>query len=191
MSSTETKLDHLKEKIQNSDFQHNQGLSNEVSYYILAYDPKDYPMVRKELDSIEHIYTKDTIDHEIKEFNVYQIMWELLEERGIKQAVIDMEKKDGIDYLSEQINNVLRMTSSDNELVKYIDERINTDTIVFLTGMGQIYPLIRAHKILNTMHQVISDVPVVLFYPGKYDSLSLSMFGELKEDNYYRAFQIN
>lgn len=102
-----------------------------------------------------------------------------------------MEKGDGIEYLSEQINNVLRMTSSDNELVKYIKEQINADTIVFLTGIGQIYPLIRAHKILNTMHQIISDVPVVLFYPGKYDSLSLSMFGELKEDNYYRAFQIN
>jgi len=191
MSSTETKLNHLKEKIQNSEFQTNQGLSNEVSYYILAYDPKDYLLVRKELDVIEHVYTKDTIGYEIKEFNVYKIMWELLEEGDIKQAVIDMEKKDGIDYLSEQINNALRMTSSDNDLVKYINERINSDTIVFLTGMGQIYPLIRAHKILNTMHQIISNVPVVLFYPGKYDSLSLSMFGELKEDNYYRAFQIN
>ncbi|KRN99191.1 DUF1788 domain-containing protein [Companilactobacillus kimchiensis] len=191
MSSTETKLDHLKEKIQNSEFQNNQGLSNEVSYYILAYNPKDYLIVRKELNNIEHVYTKDTIGYEIKEFNVYQIMWRLLEERGIKDAVIEMEKRDGIDYLSEQINNVLRMTNSDNELVQYIEERINPDTIVFLTGIGQIYPLIRAHKILNTMHQIISNVPVVLFYPGKYDSLSLSMFGELKEDNYYRAFQIN
>jgi len=191
MDGTAKKLDHLKDKLQNRDFQNNQGLSNEVSYYILAYDPKDYLMVRKEIDSIKHIYTKDTIEHEIKEFNVYQIMWELLEARGIKQAVIDMEKKDGIDYLSEQVNNVLRMTSSDNELVKYIKDRISPDTIVFLTGMGQVYPLIRAHKILNTMHQIITNVPVVLFYPGKYDSLSLSMFGELKEDNYYRAFQIN
>jgi len=191
MDGTAKKLDHLKDKLQNRDFQNNQGLSNEVSYYILAYDPKDYLMVRKEIDSIKHIYTKDTIEHEIKEFNVYQIMWELLETRGIKQAVIDMEKKDGIDYLSEQVNNVLRMTSSDNELVKYIKDRISPDTIVFLTGMGQVYPLIRAHKILNTMHQIITNVPVVLFYPGKYDSLSLSMFGELKEDNYYRAFQIN
>ena len=102
-----------------------------------------------------------------------------------------MEKNDGIEYLSEQINNVLRMTNSDNELVKYIEDRITPDTIAFLTGVGEIYPLIRAHKILNTMHQIISDIPVVLFYPGKYDSLSLSMFGELKEDNYYRAFQIN
>lgn len=191
MSSTATKLEHLRNKLKNKDFQHNQGLSNEVSYYILAYDPKDYPAVRAEVNSIKHDFNMETIGHDIKEFNLYRIMWELLEERGIKEAVFEMEKEDGIEYLSEQINNVLRMTNSDNELVKYIEERINADTIVFLTGIGQIYPLIRAHKILNTMHQIISDVPVILFYPGKYDSLSLSMFGELKEDNYYRAFQIN
>lgn len=189
--STKIKLDHLKEKLQNSDFQNNQGLSNEVSYYILAYDPQDYPIVRKELDGIERDYNKETIGYEVKEFNVYQIMWEILEKKGIKDAAIDMEKKDGIEYLSEQLNNVLRMTNSDNELVQYIEQRIDSNTIIFLTGIGQIYPLIRAHKVLNTMHQIISDVPVVLFYPGKYDSLSLSMFGELKEDNYYRAFQIN
>ncbi|WP_125770442.1 DUF1788 domain-containing protein [Companilactobacillus furfuricola] len=189
--STKIKLDHLKEKLQNSDFQNNQGLSNEVSYYILAYDPQDYPIVRKELDGIERDYNKETIGYEVKEFNVYQIMWEILEKKGIKDAAIEMEKKDGIEYLSEQLNNVLRMTNSDNELVQYIEQRIDSSTIIFLTGIGQIYPLIRAHKILNTMHQIISDTPVVLFYPGKYDSLSLSMFGELKEDNYYRAFQIN
>ncbi|WP_201308106.1 DUF1788 domain-containing protein [Companilactobacillus farciminis] len=189
--STKTKLDHLKIKLRNSDFQNNQGLSNEVSYYILAYDPKDFPIVRRELDNIKRDFNQDTIGYEIKEFNVYKIMWELLEQRGIKKAVFEMEKDDGIEYLSEQINNVLRMTDSDNELVKYIENRITPDTIAFLTGVGEIYPLIRAHKILNTMHQIISDIPVVLFYPGKYDSLSLSMFGELKEDNYYRAFQIN
>lgn len=191
MSSTATKLEHLKNELKDSNFQHNKGLSNEVSYYILAYDPKDYPVVRKEIDSIERDYNMETIGRDIKEFNLYQIMWELIEQKGIKDAVFEMEKEDGIEYLSEQINNVLGMTDSDNELVEYVKERINADSIVFLTGIGQIYPLIRAHKILNTMHQIISDVPVILFYPGKYDSLSLSMFGELKEDNYYRAFQIN
>lgn len=191
MSSTATKLEHLKNELKDRNFQHNKGLSNEVSYYILAYDPKDYPMVRKEIDSIERDYNMETIGRDIREFNLYQVMWKLLEQKGIKDAVFEMEKEDGIEYLSEQINNVLGMTDSDNELVKYVEERINANSIVLLTGIGQIYPLIRAHKILNTMHQIISDVPVVLFYPGKYDSLSLSMFGELKEDNYYRAFQIN
>ncbi|WP_125762721.1 DUF1788 domain-containing protein [Companilactobacillus hulinensis] len=193
MTDTNTKLEHLRDKIKNSDFQHSRGLSNEVSYYILAYDPKDEPTVSEDIINMKDQLNKETVGVDIIEFNVYKIMWELIDDMGIHDAVIDMESEDGIDYLAEQLNNAFEMTNSDNKFVKYMEAKLNgkTDVVVFVTGIGQIYPLIRAHKILNTMHQIISDIPVVLFYPGKYDGLSLSMFGEAKEDNYYRAFQIN
>jgi len=192
MSDTTTKLQHLREKVQNQDFQHSRGLSNEVSYYILGYEPHDQPMVRESVDNMKHQLTRATAGIDIIEFNVYQIMWTLLDQMGIKEDVIDMESEDGIDYLATQLNNTLGMTDSDNMFVQYMEERLpQDDVVIFVTGIGEIFPLIRAHKILNTMHQIITRVPVVLFYPGKYDNLSLSMFGEIKEDNYYRAFQIN
>ena len=64
--------------------------------------------------------------------------------------------------------------------------------MVFLTGVGKIYPILRSHKILNNLHQVVDNVPVVMFYPGKYDGQELILFGdkEAKDDNYYRAFQL-
>ena len=34
------------------------------------------------------------------------------------------------------------------------------------------------------------NVPVVLFYPGNYDGQELVLFGEIKDDNYYRAFKL-
>jgi len=192
MSDTGTKLQHLREKIQNQDLQHSRGLSNEVSYYILGYEPQDQPMVREAVDDMKRQLTRATAGIDIIEFNVYQIMWQLLDQMGIKDDVIDMESEDGIDYLAAQLNNTLGMTDSDNMFVQYMSERLpKHEVVVFVTGIGEIFPLIRAHKILNTMHQIITRVPVVLFYPGKYDNLSLSMFGEIKEDNYYRAFQIN
>lgn len=193
MTDTNEKLEHLREKIRTSDFQHSRGLSNEVSYYILAYDPQDEPMVVEDIDNMKNQLNRETVGVDIVEFNVYQIMWELIDQMGIREAVISMEAEDGIDYLAEQLNNAFEMTESNNKFVQYMQDKLadKTDVVVFVTGLGQIYPLIRAHKILNTMHQIISDIPVVLFYPGKYDSLSFSMFGEAKEDNYYRAFQIN
>lgn len=192
MSDTNTKLQTLRRMIRDQDFQHSRGLSNEVSYYILGYDPQDQPVVREELDQMERQLNQVTVGIDIVEFNVYQIMWEILDQMGIREDVIAMEAEDGIDYLTEQLNNALGMTDSDNLFVQYMEEHLNNDeVVVFITGIGEIFPLIRAHKILNTMHQVISSVPVVLFYPGKYDSLKLSMFGEVQEDNYYRAFQIN
>lgn len=193
MTDTTKKLEHLREKIKTSDFQHSRGLSNEVSYYILAYDSKDAPMVSESIVNMKNQLNKETVGVDIVEFNVYQIMWELIDQMDIRDEAIKMETEDGIDYLAEQLNNALEMTNSENELVKYMENKLGdrTDVVVFVTGIGQVYPLLRAHKVLNTMHQIIDNIPVVLFYPGKYDRLSLSMFGEAKEDNYYRAFQIN
>lgn len=192
MIETATKLKHLREKIQDPEFQQSRGLSNEVSYYILAFDPQDQPLVTEEIGRMERQLNRDTVGVDIVEFNLYQIMWKLLADMGIQDDVVAMEESDGIDYLTEQINNALEMTSLDNPFVTYMQSRIpNDQTIVFVTGIGEIFPLIRAHKVLNTMHQVITNVPVIFFYPGVYDSLSLTMFGESKEDNYYRAFQLN
>lgn len=190
--STSTKLAHLQKKIMNQDFQESRGLSNEVSYYILGYAPQDKPNVREAIDKMERRFNQASVGVDIVEFNVYQIMWKLLDEIGIRQNVFDMEENEGIEYLTEQLNNVLKMTDSENLFVKYMEKHLESqNSVIFLTGIGEIFPLIRAHKILNTMHQIISSVPVILFYPGEYNSLSLSMFGETKEDNYYRAFQIN
>lgn len=192
MTTTAVKIKHLREKIADPDFQENRGLSNEVSYYILAFDPHDQPMVSDEVLSMRQQLNRDTVGVDIVEFNLYKIMWQILDEMGISDDVLTMEKEDGIGYLVEQLNNALEMTSSENLFVQYMQQRLTSDpTVVFVTGIGDIFPLIRTHKVLNTMHQVITDRPVVFFYPGTYDNLSLSMFGESKEDNYYRAFQIN
>jgi hypothetical protein len=43
---------------------------------------------------------------------------------------------------------------------------------------------------LNSLHAVIEEVPLVMFFPGTYDEQSLVLFNEFKDDNYYRAFQI-
>ena len=59
-----------------------------------------------------------------------------------------------------------------------------------ITGIGKCYPLLRSHTVLNNLHQVIDSVPVVMFYPGEYDGQELVLFGEIKDDNYYRAFKL-
>ena len=49
--------------------------------------------------------------------------------------------------------------------------------------------LIRAHELLNNLHDKLDDKPMVLFYPGKYNMQELMLFGML-EANYYRAFRL-
>ena len=76
-------------------------------------------------------------------------------------------------------------------IIKYIEERIIDNAVLFITGVGKCYPIIRSHTIINNLHMAIDYVSVVMFYPGKYSGQDLVLFdGEIKDDNYYRAFKI-
>ena len=62
--------------------------------------------------------------------------------------------------------------------------------VVFITGVGKVYPYMRSHNVLNNLQHVFDDVPVVMFYPGEYTGQSLTLFGRFFDDNYYRAFNL-
>jgi hypothetical protein len=61
---------------------------------------------------------------------------------------------------------------------------------VFMTGVGNAYPLLRSHTLLNNLHPLMGGTPLVVFYPGSYDGQGLSLFSKVKDNNYYRAFRL-
>ncbi|HJR88668.1 MAG TPA: DUF1788 domain-containing protein, partial [Aeromicrobium sp.] len=73
--------------------------------------------------------------------------------------------------------------------------RDGTFDIVFLTGIGEVFPYIRSHNVLNNLQSVVTGKPMLMFFPGDYrqsDSLgsSLVLFNSLTDDQYYRAKNI-
>ena len=62
--------------------------------------------------------------------------------------------------------------------------------LVLVSGVGSAYPLLRSHNLLNNLHHLMGDTPLVMFYPGVYTGQGLRLFGRLTEINYYRAFQL-
>jgi hypothetical protein len=67
--------------------------------------------------------------------------------------------------------------------------------VIFLSGVGDVYPYIRSHNVLNNLQSTAKDKPTVLFFPGSYThalatGASLDLFGRLHDDKYYRAFNI-
>ena len=84
------------------------------------------------------------------------------------------------------------MDEDDNEIVNYIDRNTTKhDEVVFLTGVGQVFPLLRSHKILNVLQQKLDKVPLIMFFPGSYNGRSLDIFNVIHDDNYYRAFKLD
>ncbi len=184
------RLDKVLPKLQEKRFRENKGLGNEIGYYIFDYDPSDELIVREHISFIKQKMNNEDSDIKIKEFDLYEICLEILGTKYYLQKVLDMETEKGTDYAINAIKKTLRLTQKNDLIVEYIRERVDKYDIVFLTGVGKSWPIIRSHTILNTLHSVIDDIPLVMFFPGTYDGLELKLFDEIKDDNYYRAFKL-
>lgn len=190
MKTLDDRLAMIEEVISDEDFRKNKGLSNEVGYYIFDYEAKEELKVRDYIEDLRKMNIKNQPGYELKIYDVYDLMIDLIEEEGLYEACIEMEENEGLDYLIEAVNDILRIDYDDNYFNDYIDENTPDNSVVFVTGVGKIFPFVRSHGILNKLHLVFDRVPVVLFYPGKYDGQSLVLFSEFKDENYYRAFPL-
>ena len=190
MKTIEERLDILEEKMREENFRSNTGLGNEVGYYVFDYDASDEHKVSARVKQLEETNTQLKFGYELIVYDLYELMLKLLEEEDVLDDLKDLEEEEGTEYVFASISDILKFDESDSLIVNYIVEHTPEDAVVFLTGVGKCFPILRSHKILNNLHQVMDHCPVILFYPGKYNGSSLNIFGELKEDNYYRAFPI-
>jgi hypothetical protein len=190
MKSIYDRLDAIIPKIQQKKFRENNGLGNEIGFYIFDYEPKHELLVRNYISDMKRRFTKNVDGFKIKEFDLYEIMLEILDAKGYLEKSIEMEAAKGSDYIIKATKKALRLTEKSDLIVNYIRERLEDDDIVFLTGVGKVYPIIRSHTVLNNLHSVVESVPLVLFFPGTYNGLELILLDELKDDNYYRAFKL-
>lgn len=190
MNTLEERLDQAEAMIKKPTFRKNKGLGNEVGYYIFDYPPEQELLVRERVEYIRKKNEQSDDEYRIVVFDLYEIIIEILKEKGYLEKCYEFEKKRGFDRITKAVGNMLRITAKDSLIVNYIRERTPEKAIVFLVGIGKCYPILRSHTVLNNLHQVIDNVPVVMFYPGKYDGQELILFGEIKDDNYYRAFKL-
>ena len=38
--------------------------------------------------------------------------------------------------------------------------------VMFMTGVGEVFPYIRSHTVLNNLQSVAKEKPTVMFFPG-------------------------
>jgi len=190
MASLEERLDKAEHMIKAPSFRQNKGLGNEVGYYVFDYPAEQELQVRERINYMKNKNSKGADGFELAVFDLYDIIIDLLEQEGFLEQCFTFEKKKGMERIVKAVNNLLQVNDDASLIVKYIQEHTPEDAVVFLTGIGKCYPLLRSHKVLNNLHQAIDNVPVVMFYPGRYDGQELVLFGEIKDDNYYRAFRL-
>lgn len=184
------RLDKIWERISDEDFLANRGVANEVRYYVFDYEPCDELVIREKIKDLKKQNSPDADGFRIVEFDLYEMVIQILEEKGYLDKCIKFEAEKGMEYLYKAVTKMLRLTNDDNLIVNRIVENAPNDAVVFLTGVGKVFPFVRSHNILNNLHQVLDNVPVVMFYPGTWNGQSLSLFGTITDGNYYRAFPL-
>lgn len=184
------RLDRIESEINKKDFKSNKGLGNEVGYYVFDYPATDELKVRDHLRFLQEQNNPAISGYDLMVYDLYDLMIDFIEDQGLLQACMDMEEADGMDHLISSVTALLNMDQEENFFTSHIEANTPENAVIFITGVGKIFPFVRSHDILNRLHQTFDRLPVVLFYPGKYDGQTLMLFSEFKDDNYYRALPL-
>lgn len=186
MSTLKEKLEKISDRIKEDKFIEGRGLGNEISFYIFDYDPKDELEVRDFIKILHKQFKDGLYNRRIIEFDLYKMLIEIAKEKKVFDRIFEMEKRQGRDALFKALTTFAKT----DIFLRKIKEQMRDHNVVFLTGVGKVYPFVRSHNILNNLQEVLDKTPVIMFFPGKYDGQSLQLFGKLKDDNYYRAFRL-
>jgi hypothetical protein len=188
MEDISAKFTHLFNVISTQRFLKKEALGGEIPFFISAYDAKQELKV---VESIKLLKNKlETSGVSVLEINLYDLTIEILEEKGGMQRMFDIEKTRSKDKFLRALQSTLNIHQI---LMPKIREKIEEANakVYFLTGIGLVFPYIRSHNVLNNLQNIAKDAPTVGFFPGEYNGHTLNLFGLMKDDNYYRAYNID
>lgn len=122
--------------------------------------------------------------------DLFQLCLEVLDEEGILQTLLEEEKELDHQDISATLDSILDIKEVVIPRIRVKIEQESPD-YVFITGVGNVYPFLRSHGILNNIDELTKDSKLILFFPGDYNNLQLSLFGSISDENYYRGQNLN
>ncbi|MGN1063849.1 MAG: DUF1788 domain-containing protein [Thermoguttaceae bacterium] len=184
MSNLLERLDNLRALIQEQDFLEGKGLSNEVNIRIFCYDPKEEMAVRR---FTEKLLTEQNLNCRLIEYNLYKVFLSICDGKRITDKIAPLEEKKGMQFVLDQMKRI----ANNKVFVKAMQyEPHQLGDVILITGVGEAFPFIRVHALLDAMQPYFSDVPILVMYPGTFDGRFVKLFDKLTPNPYYRAFNV-
>ena len=186
------RFNHLLNVISSNRFLDMQGLGNEVPFFICPYNPKD----SLEMETVERNLLKKLKQKGISvlSLNLYDLIIDMMKKTGDWEPYIKNESNLSKTELLEEFKSFLDV---EKYLMPFIESKMKKSDfkVMFISGVGNVFPYIRAHKLLNNLQKSAKNHPTVIFFPGEYShsaaaGASLNLFNKFVNDNYYRAFNL-
>ena len=183
---------HLLAVCSSKPFLNNEGLNNEVPFHICPFDPSIANDMTHAIRQLKNELRGASVS--VLEINLFDLVLDTLRSEGDLDWFLDNESEFDRDRLKGELQGILDVETI---IVPRINEEMSNAVfdLMFITGVGEVYPYIRSHNILNNLQRVAKKQPTVLFFPGSYQhslekGASLRLFNILMDDKYYRAFNI-
>jgi hypothetical protein len=184
LSNINERLDQVRALIQKPDFLESKGLSNEVNIRIFCYDAKDEMAVR---NFVSQVKANQTLNCRLIECNLYQTFLSICDDKRIIKNIPGMEERKGRHFLLEQMHSIATEAAF-IEKMQY--EPHMPGDVLMLTGIGEVFPFMRIHSLLEALQPHFSDIPILVLYPGVFDGYRVKLFDKIQPNDYYRAFNV-
>ena len=191
--SMQERFHHLYAVISEERFLSNKSSGNEVPFYIYPYPAKEAVEMERLQKQLINKLTQSGIT--VLNINLYDLSIEILKINDDWDWYINEEPSMSKEEFKEELQSILDV---ETVLIPAIAQKMkNTDfKVLFISGVGEVFPYIRSHNILNNLQSTAKVKPTVMFFPGSYTQsietgASLDLFDKLHDDKYYRAFNID
>lgn len=155
-----------------------------VPFIVFTYHPSDEIEVDEEVRNL--IEKLEYHDQAVAGIDMRELVFSILEERGILENVIDLERRDR-DQLLEGLKSSLLDDGEMGQIASTIAAKAEDADTVIIYRMGILYPFASASTLMGQLEMnTPDDTPIVFCYPAKVDDKSLRFLDE-SEGTYYHA----
>ncbi|MCK4303757.1 MAG: DUF1788 domain-containing protein [Candidatus Eisenbacteria sp.] len=194
MSTTLTgRLNQILPRITSEAFLSSEGIGNEIACYIFDYPAHEELKVREHIEMMMGRLASHHSELRVLHLNLLEVVLAYLEKRGLFDKALKMQAPKG----DAAVLRALKGPLAAEKLRDFIAaEHMPADCdLLLLSGVGSVWPMLRAHSLLNCLHTMMGKTPLVMFYPGSFDGTTLRLFGQITTTTskpggkpYYRAF---
>ncbi len=183
---------HLHAVISNDRFLKMQSLNNEIPFYICPFKASETVEMERITKQLANRLGQENV--QVLEVNLYDLSIEHLQKEGDWDWYLSNEASMTKAKLLEELQSMLDVETIVVPAIAHEMTKESFD-VMFITGVGEVFPFIRSHNVLNNLQKIAKSKPTVMFFPGEYThsiagGASLELFGRLRDDKYYRAFNI-
>ena len=193
------RLNQILPKLTSDGFLKARGIGNEIAFYIFDYEPEDELRIRDHIQFLVDHLPKNRPGMRVAHINLFDFLIHYLKERNLLEKSFRLQREKGNDALLKALKGILHEEKIAQRFAA-IAKPAEQD-LVLISGIGSAYPLLRSHTLLSNLHAIMGQTPLVMFYPGRYDTQTLRLFGKTglaggsaeerkKKSNYYRAFRL-